>query len=56
MYTTVNEQGILNNYASEPPTYYAEYPNQEQQVRYAFFGGVATLLITTLVLIALGVS
>ena len=33
MYTTVNQEGILNNYAPETPTYYAEYPSQEQQTR-----------------------
>lgn len=35
MYTTVNEEGILNNYAPSLPIYYAEYPSQEQQRRYA---------------------
>ncbi|MFB2933694.1 photosystem II assembly protein Psb34, partial [Aerosakkonemataceae cyanobacterium BLCC-F154] len=37
MYTT-NEEGILNNYAVEPPVYFAEYPSQEQQQRYLFQG------------------
>ncbi|MFH7025295.1 MAG: photosystem II assembly protein Psb34 [Heteroscytonema crispum UTEX LB 1556] len=56
MYTTINESGILNNYATEPQLYYAEYPNQEQQNRYKFQGAIATLIVTTLVLVALGVS
>ncbi|MBK1990729.1 ssl1498 family light-harvesting-like protein [Sphaerospermopsis aphanizomenoides BCCUSP55] len=56
MYTTVNEQGILNNYANEPQLYYAEYPTQEQQNRYFFQGAIATLFVTAVVLIALGVS
>ncbi|WP_134075790.1 ssl1498 family light-harvesting-like protein [Nostoc sp. 106C] len=56
MYTTINEEGILNNYATEPQTYYAAYPSTEQQSRYAFQGAVATLLVTALVLFASGIS
>ncbi|WP_414579445.1 photosystem II assembly protein Psb34 [Anabaena sp. CCY 9402-a] len=56
MYTTVNESGILNNYATEPKMYYATYPNQEQQRQYALQAAFATLLVTTLVLVALGIS
>lgn len=56
MYTTVNEQGILNNYAKEPKAYYANYPSPEQQKRYVLQGAGAILLVTALVLVALGVS
>ncbi|MDJ0616721.1 MAG: ssl1498 family light-harvesting-like protein [Calothrix sp. MO_192.B10] len=56
MYTTVNEQGILNNYSTEPNVYYAEYPSQEQRSRYAFQAGLATLFVTALVLVACAVS
>jgi hypothetical protein len=56
MYTTVNEEGILNNYANEPKLYYSEYPTKQQQSRYAFQGAVAFIFITSIVLIALGVS
>ncbi|MDX2214973.1 MAG: ssl1498 family light-harvesting-like protein [Oculatellaceae cyanobacterium bins.114] len=56
MYTTINEQGQLNNYATEPVLYYAEYPSPSQQQRYAFLGAVATLFVSTLVLVALAVS
>ena len=55
MYTTNNE-GILNNYAVESPVYYAEYPSQEQQQRYLFQGAVAIMLVSLLVLTAVGVS
>lgn len=55
MYTR-NEEGILNNYATEPQLYYAEYPTQEQQNRYLFQGAIAALFITSIILIALGVS
>lgn len=56
MYTTTNEEGILNNYAKEPEMYYAEFPTPEQQRRYATQGAIATLLVTAAVLISLGVS
>ncbi|HEY9831826.1 MAG TPA: ssl1498 family light-harvesting-like protein [Stenomitos sp.] len=51
MYTT-NEEGILNNYAIEPKISYASYPSPEQQRRYALQGGVALLMVTSLILIA----
>ena len=56
MYTTVNETGQLNNYATEPDMYLASYPAPEQQRRYLFQGGLATLLISALALTALAVS
>ena len=56
MYTTTDERGILNNFATEPQMYYANYPSLWEQRRYLFQGGVATLLLTTLVLIAFAVS
>jgi hypothetical protein len=55
MYTTNNE-GILNNYATEPAVYQAEYPSKEQQQRYAFQGALAVLLVASTLLIALAVS
>jgi hypothetical protein len=56
MYTTINESGLLNNYATEPQLYVAEYPNQEMQNRYKLQAAFATLLVTTLILVAFGVS
>lgn len=56
MYTTANEEGILNNYAPETQIYYAEYPSQEQQRRYAFQGAIATLLVSFLLLTTLAAS
>ena len=52
MYTT-DDNGILNNYATEPDMYYAEFPSPEQQRQYAVVGGFATLLVSFLVLVAL---
>ena len=55
MYTTNNE-GLLNNYAVEPPVYYAEFPSEWQQQRYAFQGAVATLFVVLTILTAFSVS
>lgn len=55
MYTT-NEEGILNNYAVEPPVYFAEFPSIEQQQRYLFQAGAAVLLVSALILTAFAVS
>lgn len=56
MYTTVDETGRLNNYAVEPATYLASYPSPEQQKGYLLQGGLATMLVATLVMIASLVS
>ena len=56
MYTTSDETGLLNNYATEPNLYYAEYPSPEQQKQYAWQGAIATLFVTATVLISLAVS
>ncbi|MEM7066598.1 MAG: ssl1498 family light-harvesting-like protein [Cyanobacteria bacterium P01_B01_bin.77] len=56
MYTTIDETGRLNNYATEPAMYLANYPAPEQQQRYLRQGALATLLLTALMAIALTVS
>lgn len=53
---TVDETGVMNNYAVEPELYFAEYPSPEQQRRYMFQGAFAILLVTATVLTALAVS
>ena len=55
MYTT-DDQGVLNNYAKEPKTYYAEYPTPAQQQRYWTMGAIFTLFMSGLVAIAFAVS
>jgi hypothetical protein len=55
MYTTSTE-GLLNNYAVEPPVYYAEFPTQWQIQRYAFQGAIATLFVALTLLTAISVS
>jgi hypothetical protein len=42
MYTTVNEDGVLNNYATEPQMHYAEYPTIWEQRKYVVQGVFAT--------------
>ncbi|MGJ5674915.1 MAG: photosystem II assembly protein Psb34 [Nostochopsis sp.] len=56
MYTTVNEEGILNNYATEPKIYYAQYPSIWEQRQYVLQGAVAAIFVSTLVLFAFAVS
>ncbi|RCJ21083.1 hypothetical protein A6770_30915 [Nostoc minutum NIES-26] len=56
MYTTVNENGVLNNYPTEPQVYCAEYPAIWEQRKYVIQGVFATLLVTTLVLVGISVS
>ena len=56
MYTTINETGQLNNYATEPEMYFASYPAPEQQRRYMLQAGLATLLVSALMLTTLVVS
>lgn len=56
MYTTTDENGILNNYAPEATVYVAEFPSQEEQRRYALQGAIATLIVGLLILTSLSVS
>ncbi|MBW4444125.1 MAG: ssl1498 family light-harvesting-like protein [Plectolyngbya sp. WJT66-NPBG17] len=56
MYTTRNEDGILNNYASEPAMYFAELPSEEQQQNYVAQGAISVLLVTFTFLMALAAS
>jgi len=56
MYTTTDEKGILNNYATEPKISYAEYPSLEQQRSYAIQGAAAALFIALTLLTAFAVS
>lgn len=53
---TVDDEGIINNYATEPDMSEANYPSPEQQKRYIFLGTGATLLIAIALLIAFTLS
>ena len=56
MYTTTDEAGRLNNFASKPKMYVADRPEPQQQRRYLLQGGLALLLISSLITTALAVS
>ena len=52
MYTTINQDGQLNNYATEPQLYYASYPSPEQQRQYVRQAAIASFLVLAAVVIA----
>ena len=56
MYTTVGNDGLMNNYAVEPKMYYAEFPSEWQQKQYLFQGTIAFGFIALTILTALSVS
>ncbi len=56
MYTTQLDNGITNNYPIEPGLYYAEYPAPFQQRRYLIQGVVATLFVTSLIVVSAIIS
>ncbi|MCG9891606.1 MAG: ssl1498 family light-harvesting-like protein [Thermosynechococcaceae cyanobacterium MS004] len=53
---TIDETGVMNNYAVEPEIYFATFPSVEQQRRYMLQGAAAILLVTATILTALAVS
>jgi len=53
---TVDDEGIINNYATEPDMSLADYPSPKQQKRYIFFGAGAMLLVVIILLTAFAVS
>ncbi|MGK7902153.1 MAG: ssl1498 family light-harvesting-like protein [Hormoscilla sp.] len=56
MYTTTNENGILNNYPVAPKMYYGTYPDGLQQRRYLLQGLLAMTFVGSLLLTALVIS
>ena len=50
------DNGILNNYANEPDTYYTSSPTPYQIRRYLRQGAIATLLVSFFVALAFIVS
>ncbi|MBC6472565.1 MAG: ssl1498 family light-harvesting-like protein [Hormoscilla sp. GM102CHS1] len=56
MYTTTNENGILNNYPVAPKMYYGSYPDGLQQRSYLMQGLLATTFVGSLLLTALACS
>ncbi len=56
MKTKQLDNGILNNYATEPDIYYAAYPSFEEQQNYRLQGAIATILVTALICASLTVT
>ena len=52
----IDDEGIINNYATEPDRSLADYPSPEQQKRYVFLGAGATLFIMIALLTTFAVS
>ncbi|MGH7998283.1 MAG: photosystem II assembly protein Psb34 [Brasilonema sp.] len=53
---TVDDEGIVNNYAIESDMSLAKYPSAKQQWRYLFLGIGAILFVAVIALIAFAVS
>lgn len=56
MTTVTDENGIMNNFASEPQMYYAEAPTSQDKRGYAFWGAIAAAVIVASVSTAIVVS
>ena len=56
MKTRQLDNGILNNYATEPQLYYADYPSYEQQENYKVQGALALLFVSTLIFTSIAIS
>jgi hypothetical protein len=54
--TTVDDEGLINNFATEPKVYPATYPSPPQQRRYILWGAGAIVLVAILILISFSVS
>lgn len=54
--STIDDEGLLNNFAVEPNVYLSEHPSSRQQRRYIYWGVAAALLVASLVLISTFVS
>ncbi|NMF86754.1 ssl1498 family light-harvesting-like protein [Nodosilinea sp. P-1105] len=54
--TTVDDEGLINNFATEPKVYPSKYPSPRQQRRYILLGSAAVLLVAFLVWISFSVS
>lgn len=53
---TMDDEGIINNYALEPEITATTYPSPKQQLRYALWGFGAIVFVTSILLIAFAVS
>lgn len=54
--STVDDEGLINNFPTEPKVYPSTYPSPRQQQRYILLGAAAILFVAVLVLIAFKIS
>ena len=54
--TTVDDEGRIDNFPTEPKVYPATYPSRQQQLRYVFLGAGAILFIAILIWISVSIS
>jgi hypothetical protein len=53
---TIDDEGLLNNFAVEPDIYLSEYPSPRQQRYYSVLGATAILFVVMLMMITFFVS
>ncbi|NEP60565.1 MAG: ssl1498 family light-harvesting-like protein [Symploca sp. SIO2G7] len=53
---TVDQEGLINNYATTPEMYEANYPSPHKQHKYFIQGAIATVFVGLLVSIAFVIS
>ena len=53
---TVDQEGLVNNYAVTPEVYPAKFPSEQQQKRYVVQGAIAMVFISFLIVTAFVVS
>lgn len=53
---TIDDEGLINNFAVEPAIYPSEYPSRRRQRQYSVIGASAILFIAVLILVAFSVS
>ena len=54
--TTVDDEGLINNFATEPKAYPSTYPSPRKQRQYLFLGAAAIVFVAVLVASAFSVS
>ena len=56
MNTVQLDNGLFNNYAAEPDTYYATFPSPEQRRAYLLQGAIGFAIVAASLLVSLSVS
>ncbi|HSM80204.1 MAG TPA: ssl1498 family light-harvesting-like protein [Nodosilinea sp.] len=54
--TTVDDEGLINNFATEPKVYPATYPSPSKQRQYVVWGAAALAFVALLLFVAKSVS